>query len=131
MASLVLVALHRLSAMLWLALAAGVAALALLAPSGGAFDAPWLVWLGLASYVPLSNDFVPLLPWLAVGLIGAAGAPLVLRSPRALAPLLAWQGTATAWRFVRLMGRHSLLIYLVHQPVLWGGLYLWALLDGR
>lgn len=128
-ASLLLVALHRLPAVLWLALAAAAAGLPLIA-SGGVFDAPWLIWIGLAGYVPLSNDFVPVLPWLAVVAIGAACAPLVLRTPPAMAPLLVWRSDGRVWQFICLMGRHSLLIYLVHQPLLWGGLYLWALIDG-
>ncbi len=124
--SVLLALLHRLPAVLLPALAAGVVATTLAAPIGALFDTPGLVWLGLASYLPRSNDFVPMLPWLAVGLIGAASAPLARRRPAFLAPLLAWRGKSGFWRFIRLMGRHSLLIYLAHQPVLIGGLYLWA-----
>lgn len=92
--------------------------------SGPAFDAPALIWLGLATFVPRSNDFVPVFPWLGVVLVGIAAARL--------APSL-WPGNAApAWlatprlRQLAWAGRHSLVIYLVHQPVLFGLVFLAA-----
>jgi uncharacterized membrane protein len=92
--------------------------------AGPAFDAPALLWLGLATYQPRSNDFVPLFPWFGIVLLGIAAARLapLLRDandrlqhfrPGAVRPL--------AWA-----GRHSLGIYLVHQPLLFGLVYLAA-----
>ena len=97
-----------------------IAALVLIAPlvlSGGMFDAPALLWLGLSEWRPASMDFVPVFPWLAPCLAGIVAARwaeevgLLTRLPdqtpmTALARHAAWPG------------RHSLAIYLVHQPVL-------------
>lgn len=50
----------------WLTLAA--AALAFAAPQhlrSSAFDAPWLLWLGLSPQIPRSIDFEPVFPWIA------------------------------------------------------------------
>lgn len=83
-----------------------------------AFDAPWLAFLGLGTRVPLTNDYVPLVPWLAFVLAGVAfgrAADPALWLPRG-EPVL--RGTkALAW-----LGRHSLVIYLAHQPLIYGAL---------
>ncbi len=84
------------------------------------FSSPWLVWLGLGTRVPSTNDFVPVFPWFGCVLVGfaiakvwrPAAAPMDLPSPPVRA--LGW------------MGRKSLPIYLIHQPVLYGGLALLA-----
>lgn len=48
------------------------------------FDAPYLWWVGLSETIPRSNDYVPLLPWLAPFLLGLGTAKLVH------ARLMAW-----------------------------------------
>lgn len=76
---------------------------------------PWN-WLGLISVKPVTEDYVPLIPWLGLMWWGAAAAQWSLRHRPALlngplpGPLrwLAWLGT---W---------SLLYYLLHQPVMIG-----------
>lgn len=83
------------------------------------FDAPWLWWTGLFTQRPASMDFEPIFPWLAAFLAGMAAARLLLGRG---AP--GWLGRLEARlppRLVRLLswpGRHSLVIYLLHQPVL-------------
>jgi uncharacterized membrane protein len=80
------------------------------------FDAPWLNWIGLMTHKPATEDYVPLLPWLGVVLVGiAVGHWLLARERRVLAALDRATPSALAW-----LGRHSLLIYLLHQPVLLG-----------
>jgi uncharacterized membrane protein len=79
-------------------------------------DAPWLNWVGMMTYKPPTEDYVPLLPWLGVVLLGlTAGHWLLARERNALMSL----GRATP-RWLAWLGRHSLLVYLVHQPVLVG-----------
>jgi uncharacterized membrane protein len=81
-----------------------------------AFDAPWLNWVGLMTHKPLTEDYVPLLPWLGVVLVGIGiGHWLRARERGAIVALSQATPGWLAW-----MGRHSLLIYLVHQPVLVG-----------
>lgn len=85
------------------------------------FSAPWLLWLGLSPEAPPSTDYVPMLPWFGFILIGIVlGRTLdlgILRHPEPLSP------PAKAMAFA---GRHSLPIYLLHQPLLYGGLWLLA-----
>ena len=70
---------------------------------------------GLAWTVPPMMDYEPILPWAAPLLFGLAGAKALDAAwPRlARIDLPGW----TTWP-----GRHSLAIYLLHQPVLFGGL---------
>lgn len=76
-------------------------------------DAPAWHWLGLVSQLPVTEDYVPLLPWLAAVWSGLACGQWVVRHRpgwlhgAAPAPL--------AW-----LGRWSLSWYLAHQPVMIG-----------
>lgn len=81
------------------------------------FNTPLLLWVGLSTSPPLSFDYVPFFPWFAAGLAGITLARLmtitnimhILRAgfrPHWLSQTLQW------------LGRHSLLFYLVHQPIL-------------
>nr|WP_283771495.1 heparan-alpha-glucosaminide N-acetyltransferase [Chelatococcus sp. YT9] len=90
------------------------------------FNAPGWLWLGLATRVPTTNDYIPLFPWFGCVLAGVAVARLILRR----APLPAWLSQDAAGPIARglgIAGRHSLLIYLTHQLVLLG--VLWAFIQ--
>jgi uncharacterized membrane protein len=108
------------------------AALCLAAPrlfTSPALDRPLLDWLGLGTDVPVTYDYVPVFPWFGMMLIGiAAGRWLVRRSePLSLARWRSrdWFTGALAW-----MGRKSLPIYLIHQPVILGIVYSILMLTG-
>jgi uncharacterized membrane protein len=105
-----------------LALAAGLAIIvAGVTVASPVFDPRALSWIGFNATRPPTEDFVPLFPWLGVVLLGvAAGNVLVQRSFAPVAPL----AVAPAW--LRWLGRHSLAVYMVHQPVLIGLLWLVA-----
>jgi uncharacterized membrane protein len=83
------------------------------------FNAPALLWLGLYTEPPVSNDYVPVFPWTGIVLLGLAAARLAgqgwawdaLARVRAASPI---------GRALRFAGRHSLAVYLVHQPLLFG-----------
>lgn len=103
--------------------AAAVAGLAIIAAgltlAHPAFDYRALSWLGFTTMKPATEDYVPLAPWAGVVLVGVAiGHALVDTGFRALGPLAA----APAW--LQWLGRHSLAVYMVHQPVLLGALWL-------
>jgi uncharacterized membrane protein len=85
------------------------------------FNEKWLNWLGLISRKPITEDYVPLVPWLAAVWWGVAAGLWVLRHrPQ-------WfVGAAPAWRVLALPGRWSLSYYLLHQPLLMGFLFLWT-----
>ncbi len=81
-----------------------------------AFDAPSLQWIGLGVIKPLTQDWVPLLPWFGVLLLGVVwGLRLLIHRPAWLeGPLPSgMQPLAT-------LGRWSLSFYLLHQPLFFG-----------
>lgn len=87
------------------------------------FNQPWFWWIGLSTQPRQSFDYVPLLPWLAAVLsgIGVARLPTVLSRLRQYA-----SGDNPSGRLkstLAFLGRHSLVFYLVHQPVLISILY--------
>lgn len=84
------------------------------------FDTRWTNWVGLVTHKPVTEDYVPLLPWCGVMLWGLAAGqcllarhatPWLLDLPRTLAPLAR-------------LGRWPLSFYMLHQPVLIGSLWL-------
>lgn len=102
------------------AVAALAAAVVLALPAlvrGGPFDAPALSFLGLGAQVPQTNDYVPLFPWFGCVLAGSAAARLALPL-FARSRVGAWRPAGRLGRTAARAGRHSLGIYLVHQPVL-------------
>jgi uncharacterized membrane protein len=83
------------------------------------FDTRWTNWVGLVTHKPITEDYVPLLPWLGVAWWGLVAGRCVLARRRAwitgsllraLAPLA-------------VLGRWSLSFYMLHQPVLIGLLW--------
>lgn len=79
------------------------------------FNQPALWWTGLSPVEPASNDFRPLLPWLGVALLGVA-----LGKWRVAASAPSRFRHVAAPKMLSFLGRHSLAIYLVHQPALFG-----------
>jgi len=75
----------------------------------------WLIWLGFRPETFYSVDYEPLIPWFGVVLLGIwAGTRAYPNGERGFTlPFRPGQCTA----FLSLAGRHSLLIYLVHQPI--------------
>lgn len=77
---------------------------------------PWLFPLGLVTPTFVSSDFFPLLPHLGFFLLGAVIGRTVYRRKQTLFPRIS--ETVPGVRLLCLCGRQSLLIYLLHQPVL-------------
>ncbi|MCE5974273.1 DUF1624 domain-containing protein [Sinirhodobacter sp. WL0062] len=89
---------------------------------GGAFDHLALVWLGLGAQHPPSMDYEPVFPWAGPFLLG-----LALAKAADAVGLWQWlRGRGESLRWLAWPGRHSLAIYLVHQPILFGLAYLAA-----
>ena len=91
---------------------------ATLAPLTAVFNSPALNWIGLITRLPVTEDYVPLLPWLGLIWWGAATGNWLMRGgmrhltrtlPATLNPLAS-------------LGRWSLSYYMLHQPVLIGAL---------
>ena len=83
-----------------------------------AVSVPWLYPLGFTAPGFYSADYFPLLPWFFLFLTGTAlgGWCLAHRENRLL--------TVSLPRALTWPGRHSLIIYVLHQPVLYGISYL-------
>jgi uncharacterized membrane protein len=111
-------------------LAAAVMIAAPLYARSSVFDAPIWWWLGLSSIDPPSNDYVPVLPWTGMILIGVAIAKFALERgwlDRLARKTSSAQSGPGHW--IGFAGRNSLVIYLIHQPILIGSLYLFSLLS--
>lgn len=84
----------------------------------GTLDAKFLNWIGLISHKPVTQDYVPVLPWLGVVWWGmAAGQSSLFNGAMHSPPMkvTASPGPQLAW-----VGQWSLSWYMVHQPLLIG-----------
>lgn len=120
--SMMVLCLPFIRAPLWLTCVIGIVMIAL-----GAYlttlraPFPWLVTLGVAQAGVDMVDYYPLLPWGGAALLGVAcGRVCYPGGRRWLA--LPEQGDLAPIKGLSFLGRHSLLIYLLHQPVLLGTL---------
>lgn len=107
-------ALPLLRAPLWAAI--GTAIVFLFLPAVFAselFNTRWLAWIGFFTAVPETADLVPMFPWFGVLLLGVIGMRLLADSPA-----FTWSSRALTVRGLARIGRWSLIIYLVHQPLL-------------
>ncbi len=79
-----------------------------------------LNWIGWVTRKPYTEDYVPLLPWLGVMWWGAAAGAWAMRSK---AQWLTSPSNPSAVRqWLTTLGRWSLSYYMIHQPVMIGGL---------
>jgi uncharacterized membrane protein len=123
LSSLLALPLRRAPTALLIALAAAAFLLPYLFTSPF-FDAPFWLWLGLSANVPASVDYQPLLPGFGMVLIGLCLGRLIAARPPAWMQRPVSGAIPTALAFG---GRHSLLIYLLHQPLFF--LLLFAAVD--
>ncbi|MDH4289810.1 MAG: DUF1624 domain-containing protein [Aquincola sp.] len=88
------------------------------------FDTRWSNWVGLVTRKPITEDYAPVLPWLGVMCFGLAAGQWLLTHRRGLLA-----GAVPAFvRPLPVLGRWSLSFYMVHQPVLIGGILVWRAL---
>ncbi|MBC7741048.1 MAG: DUF1624 domain-containing protein [Bdellovibrionaceae bacterium] len=102
-------------ALAWFNLALG----ALLITAGACFKSenfnnPGLNWIGFAATRPQAEDYVPFVPWFGLVLIGLFISYQVL--PCLPARVLNFDNFILKW-----IGQKSLLIYMIHQPLLIAG----------
>jgi len=85
------------------------------------FNQPLLHWVGLMTHKPATEDYAPLLPWLGVVFIGIFIA-YVMEQTRLGRMFLSATIEAPIKKPFVFAGRHSLIIYMIHQPILFGAL---------
>jgi uncharacterized membrane protein len=114
---LVLRGLHgvRLPVWAWWLAGGGVIGLSQLV-AHPVFDSRWSNWIGLVTRKPITEDYVPLLPWFGVVIVAfGTGQWLLKHRPELL------QGRLPAGlQPLARLGRWSLSYYMLHQPVLIG-----------
>ena len=100
----------------WINLIAGTGIILLGFMAGDISGPAYLLWLGIHPAMFYSVDYTPLLPWFGVVLIGMFAGKILYPAGKKL--LFAHMKPPSAARGLMLLGRHSLLIYLLHQPVI-------------
>jgi len=94
------------------------------------FSFPWLMWLGLMPDHFYAVDYFPIFPWFGVILIGVFVGNLAY--PDYTRKFNLCELSNSNFSFIRLfcfLGLHSLLIYLIHQPILIALLYLLGIVN--
>ncbi|HEV2072402.1 MAG TPA: heparan-alpha-glucosaminide N-acetyltransferase [Thermomicrobiales bacterium] len=91
-------------------------------------DEPWLLWLGIRAPVGQMLDYRPMIPWFGVVLLGIVAGSYLYRDGERRFP---WpvQTPFSLGRPLVTLGRHSLAIYLLHQPLLLGVIYALSRVD--
>jgi uncharacterized membrane protein len=82
------------------------------------FNQPSVHWLGMMTFKPPTEDFVPLFPWFGFVLIG-----IFLGKHIPILKLSVWRNDKRWKKILTFSGKYSLIIYLVHQPILMGIFY--------
>lgn len=88
---------------------------------------PWISWTGLADGSRPSLDWQPVLPWIALTFLGIGVMRWVLAAGEevtTVARLQAWTPAPGPLSWLATSGRHTLAIYVLHQPLLYGALSL-------
>jgi uncharacterized membrane protein len=84
---------------------------------------PWLLWLGLAPPDFYSVDYFPVFPWFGVILVGMGLGDRLYPGYRRRIPVPDLSGNSFV-SSLAFLGRNSLAIYLIHQPVMIAIMYL-------
>ncbi|MDK2826465.1 MAG: hypothetical protein PWQ63_1737 [Methanolobus sp.] len=84
---------------------------------------PWLLWIGLKPHGFYTLDYFPLIPWFGLVLLGIYTGNSLYPDYKRSFRMCDCEGNAVV-RLLEYLGKKSLLIYLVHQPVIVGTLLL-------
>jgi uncharacterized membrane protein len=89
------------------------------------FDFNWLIWLGFSPSQFYTIDYFPLLPWFGVVLIGIFLGNVLYPNFKRMFKLreLGQQKAVSMFCF---LGRYSLIIYFIHQPILLALIYVYS-----
>jgi uncharacterized membrane protein len=85
---------------------------------------PWLLPLGIQPQGLITSDYFPLFPNLGFFLLGAGLGKLLYTKKESLLPQVSTRNPLV--RFFCWFGKHSLPVYMIHQPILFGCVWLIA-----
>jgi len=91
------------------------------------FNHDALQWFGLMPQKPITEDYVPFLPWFGVVLIGLFSGQFIFKQGH-LKAIPRWREKTKLQSTISCMGRYSLIIYLLHQPLFMGILFVFNLM---
>lgn len=91
--------------------------------NGLTFDFPWLLWLGFMPKGFSSVDYFPIFPWFGIILLGLSVGNMIYPDGKKRIKNV----NNMFVKGLSFLGRNSLKIYLVHQPIFIGLLYLFIL----
>lgn len=102
----------------WLSLLAGIGFIVVgIAVEGVAIPQPWFLWAGVMQYGRYMVDYYPVFPWTGVVLLGVFAGQVLFPGGKPIFTL----PDISRWPVIRELlfsSRHSLRIYLLHQPAL-------------
>jgi len=84
-------------------------------------DFPWLLWLGLMPHGFRTIDYFPLLPWFGLFLVGMFGGKMLYPQGNRRFNIHEFNNPVTS--ALTLPGRHPLVMYIAHWPILIGGIF--------
>ena len=93
-------------------------------------DHPVWWWTGLSEIIPVSSDYVPVFPWFSAPLLGMAFAKVAVEK-NWISALAVPQLNSPVSRSLKFIGRHSLIYYLVHQPIMIALLFAYIFVAGN
>jgi uncharacterized membrane protein len=90
------------------------------------FNFPWLLPFGFVPQIFYTVDYFPLLPWFGVVLLGISVGNLLYKDGKRTFKLKN-ESHHILVRKMCFLGRNSLLLYFIHQPILFALIYLFLL----
>jgi uncharacterized membrane protein len=96
--------------------------------NGLSFNFDWLLWLGFIPQNLNTVDYFPLLPWLGVVSLGIFSGSIIYRNYNRKFQLPDLSAHLPI-RIFTFLGRHSLIIYFIHQPIFISVLYFLGVLN--
>lgn len=88
---------------------------------GTSFDFPWLFWLGLRPHGYRAMEYAPLLPWFGILLLGMFFGKTLYPQGNRRFNIPEFSNPAVP--ALTLPGRHPLVIYIAHWPIILGALF--------
>ena len=108
----------------------------IISSSSISFDLPTILsWLGFNKNPPITNDFYPLFPWLTFYLFGFWVGHILMRRKSSFLGDIFFINPVNSklFKFIEYIGKNSLIIYILHQPILFSlfliGIFLVIILE--